>query len=139
MVLGVIGQNRLVTLAAGLLLIVDLGGLRTALGWLRRFGPTVGFVLLVSSLLTSFVKGEQSVKHIFELLDWKALSVTLLAGVAASVLCKQGMDLLEFRPELIIGLIVGSLAGVLLLHGIPVGPFVAAGMTGLILRALRDQ
>lgn len=137
MILGVLGHNRLVIFAAGLLLLVGTAGMGSVFERLQVHGPTVGFVLLVSSLLTSFVKGEQSVRSIFQLLDWELLIWTLAAGIAASVLCKQGMELLQGQPELIIGLIIGSLAGVLLLKGIPVGPFVAAGITGLVLRIFR--
>ena len=135
--LGVVGHNRLVVVAAGLLLLMELTGSRLAFTFLRRCGATLGFILLVSSLLTSFIVGEEPLCQIGALLEVEALVATLVAGIAASVLCKQGMELLKLKPGLIIGLIVGSLGGVLILKGVPVGPFVAAGMTGVVLRLLQ--
>ena len=35
----------------------------------------------------------------------------------------KGLDLLKVDPQLIVGLVIGSIFGILFMRGIPVGPF----------------
>jgi len=49
----------------------------------------------------------------------------------------QGLALLKSDPEMIVGLIAGSIIGIVLLRGIPVGPLMAAGIPSLFLQVSR--
>ena len=46
----------------------------------------------------------------------------------------KGLDLLKMDPQLIIGLVIGSIVGIVMLRGIPVGPLMAAGITAFLLK-----
>lgn len=37
------------------------------------------------------------------------------------------------QPDIIAGLLIGTIAGVALLRGVPVGPLIAAGLLSLVL------
>ena len=62
--------------------------------------------------------------------------VAIIGGVVAAYLCGQGLVLLQIRPEVVVGLVIGTVIGVSLLKGIPVGPLAAAGVTAVILNVL---
>lgn len=57
----------------------------------------------------------------------------IAGGAIAAFVCGQGVTLLAARPEVTVGLLLGTLVGVALLRGVPVGPLAAAGVTALIL------
>ena len=40
--------------------------------------------------------------------------------------------MLRFDPQLIVGMVVGSILGIVFLRGIPVGPLMAAGITVIL-------
>ncbi|HBR23969.1 MAG TPA: DUF441 domain-containing protein, partial [Firmicutes bacterium] len=47
-----------------------------------------------------------------------------------------GVNLLETNPQIAGGLVIGSILGVLLLKGIPIGPLAAAGMAAMLLKLI---
>ena len=40
--------------------------------------------------------------------------------------------MLKFDPQLIVGLVLGSILGIVFFRGIPVGPLMAAGITAIL-------
>ena len=59
--------------------------------------------------------------------------VAIAGGLLAAYLCGQGVILLQWKPEIMAGLVIGTLLGVAFLKGSPVGPLAAAGLTALLL------
>ena len=49
-------------------------------------------------------------------------------GILVAWLAGRGVPLMSTRPELVTGLLVGTIIGVAFLGGIPVGPLIAAGI-----------
>jgi uncharacterized membrane protein (DUF441 family) len=60
----------------------------------------------------------------------------VLCGLLASYLAGRGLNLLELNPELLLGLMLGSLLGVVFFRGVPQSPFVGAGLLFAILGVL---
>ncbi|BDY95248.1 hypothetical protein MUTS15_39050 [Escherichia coli] len=44
----------------------------------------------------------------------------------------RGVTLMGSQPQLVAGLLVGTVLGVALFRGVPVGPLIAAGLVSLI-------
>jgi uncharacterized membrane protein (DUF441 family) len=63
--------------------------------------------------------------------------LALLGGALATYMNGKGLDLLKVDPQLIIGLVIGSIFGILFMRGIPVGPLMAAGITAFLLKVFR--
>jgi uncharacterized membrane protein (DUF441 family) len=63
--------------------------------------------------------------------------VAVAIGAAGSWLAAEGISLLTARPEIMVGIILGSVLGVAFLGGIPAGPLVASGLAAIIFRYLR--
>ncbi|MGQ7111923.1 DUF441 family protein, partial [Escherichia sp. TWPC-MK] len=53
-------------------------------------------------------------------------------GVIVSWLGGRGVTLMGSQPQLVAGLLVGTVLGVALFRGVPVGPLIAAGLVSLI-------
>lgn len=44
----------------------------------------------------------------------------------------RGVELMQLKPEIIVGLMVGTILGVLVFRGMPVGPLAASGVTAML-------
>ncbi len=66
---------------------------------------------------------------IHSFLNWKSL-VAIAVGVIVSA--GGGVTLMGSQPQLVAGLLVGTVLGVALFRGVPVGPLIAAGLVSLI-------
>jgi uncharacterized membrane protein (DUF441 family) len=121
MTLGLVFNNNLVAAGAGSLLVLKLAKFHTLLQLLERRALDVGLLFLLVAVLAPFSLDKVGVKDIW-----------LIGGVTAAYVCGQGMVLLQVQSEIVVGLVVGTVIGVSLLRGIPVGPLAAAGVTALL-------
>jgi uncharacterized membrane protein (DUF441 family) len=46
----------------------------------------------------------------------------------------QGLNMLKLDPELMVGLVVGGIIGIVFFKGVPVGPLMAAGIAALFIK-----
>ncbi len=134
--LRLIGRNDLVVVSAGLLVILDYLRLEPVIRALERSGLRLGLILMISAVLTPYVTGEAGWAALKSGLTHTRGWVAILVGIATAYLAAGGVRLLKLHPEVAVGLFLGSIAGTVLLHGVPTGPLVAAGLVALILRFL---
>lgn len=134
--LGIGFNNNLVAAGAGSLLVLKLVKLQTVLVLLERRAIDIGLLFLLIAVLAPFSLDRIGVKDIWRTFQSFPGIVAIVGGVAAAYLCGQGMVLLQVRPEVVVGLVIGTVIGVSLLKGIPVGPLAAAGITALIFNLL---
>lgn len=133
-IIGLLGRSPIITTAACLLLIVKLIHLQRFLPIIEKRGLEFGVLFLTLAVLVPFASGKVQGKDIAAAFTSWTGWVALLGGAAATYLNSKGLDLLKFDPQLIIGLVVGSIVGIVALRGIPVGPLMAAGLTALMLK-----
>ena len=118
--LGFISHNTTVAISILVLIIVRVTPLNTFFPWIEKQGLTIGSgTLPASTLLHSFV-------------NWKSL-VAIAVGVFVSWLGGRGVTLMSSQPSLVAGLLVGTVLGVALVRGVPVGPLIAAGLVSLFI------
>ncbi len=134
--LGLAFNNNLVAASAGSLLVLKFIKLKTILFLLERRAVDIGLLFLLVAVLTPFALDKVKVGDIWKTFQSIQGVSAVIGGVIAAYLCGQGMVLLQVRPEIVIGLVVGTIIGVSLLKGIPVGPLAAAGVTAIILNLL---
>lgn len=135
-ILGVLARNGLIVSAAGILLVLDHLRLQALYPHLERRGLEVGLICMLVSVLVPLAAGRVTsveMRSIFTSLPGLA---ALAGGLTAAYISGQGVVLMQKRPEVIVGLVVGSVLGVLFLRGIPVGPLAAAGLAAMLLRLL---
>jgi len=133
-VVGLIGRSPIITTAACVLLILKLISLERFLPTVERRGLELGLLFLTMSVLVPFATERINLKDVTGVFTSIAGIVALLGGAIASYLNGKGLDLLKIDPQLVVGLVIGSIIGILFFRGIPVGPLMAAGITTIILK-----
>jgi uncharacterized membrane protein (DUF441 family) len=133
-IIGLIGRSPIITTAACILLVVKLIHLDRYLPTIERRGLEVGLLFLTMGVLVPFASERITYKEIISVFtSWPGI-IALTGGAIATYMNGKGLDLLKVDPQLIVGLVIGSIFGIIFLRGIPVGPLMAAGITALLLK-----
>lgn len=139
MALGVAARNSLIVTAAGIVLIMHTLRLDRFLPLLEKRGLEAGLIFLLMAVLVPFATGEVGWTEIRQsFTSWSGVA-SILGGLIAAVLSGYGVTLLQVKPEVIVGMVVGTIVGVVLFKGIPVGPLAAAGFTAILLALFRGS
>lgn len=134
---GIVGGNELVTVSAAVTLILQLTGLTEVFQFLDRHGVEVGVIFLMLGLLLPFATERMGLSETARSLFSPAGIISVIVGVAAAYLAAEGVSMLQTHPQMLIGLVVGSVLGVSYFGGIPAGPLVAAGMVALLYKLVK--
>ncbi|MOA41206.1 hypothetical protein D3C78_1631460 [compost metagenome] len=65
-------------------------------------------------------------------LHWKSL-LAIAIGILVAYLGGRGAILMTNQPTVVAGLLIGTVIGVALFKGVPVGPLIAAGILSLLI------
>jgi uncharacterized membrane protein (DUF441 family) len=133
-VVGLIGRSHIITTAACVLLIVKLVHLERWLPAIERRGLELGLLFLTMGVLVPFASNKISYREVLAVFTTWPGVLALLGGALATFMNGKGLELLKLEPRLIVGLVIGSILGILFLRGIPVGPLMAAGITAMLLK-----
>ncbi|SFN41476.1 DUF441 domain-containing protein [Xenorhabdus japonica] len=131
--LGIISHNMTVTLAMLFLLVVRITPLNQFFPWVEKYGLTMGILILTIGVMAPIASGKISTQEIFSsFLHWKSL-LAIAVGVLVSWLGSRGVVLMSSQPSTVAGLLVGTVLGVALFRGVPVGPLIAAGLLSIMI------
>ncbi|CAJ0996068.1 hypothetical protein SODG_003940 [Sodalis praecaptivus] len=131
-VLGIISHNNTVTVAILVLLIIRLTPMEQYFPWVEKQGLTIGIIILTIGILAPVASGTLSASTVLHsFLHWKSL-LAIVIGVLVSWLGGRGVSLMSSQPSVVAGLLVGTVLGVALFRGVPVGPLIAAGLLSLL-------
>jgi len=133
-IVGLIGRSPIIATAASMLLVLKLTALDRFFPTVERRGMELGLLFLTISVLVPFASEKVSWKDVIPLFTTLLGVLALTGGAVATYMNGKGLELLKAEPHLIVGLVIGSIIGIVLLRGIPVGPLMAAGITALILK-----
>lgn len=129
---GVLGGNDLVSVSAAVMLVLQLTGFGDVFTFLEQYGVDIGIIFLMLGLLLPFATEKLGLSATLRGLVSPAGLISLVIGTVTAYLAAQGVSMLQSHPEVLVGLLVGSVAGVYFLGGIPAGPLVAAGIAAVI-------
>ena len=131
--LGIFGRSNLVVTSACILLSLRYFSLdKLVLPVLEQRGLEIGLVLLMLHILTPIATEKLTRDDLFSVASLKGF-LALLAGALATKLNGDGLKLMNVNPEIIFGMTVGSVLGILFLRGTPCGPVMAAAVTAVFL------
>jgi uncharacterized membrane protein (DUF441 family) len=118
-------------LASIVLFTLKLIRLDNLLVVLDNFGIKIGLLFLLLSVMVPLVDGSISLVEIIK--SYKSITAffALISGLLATKVVGMGIVLLERDPELIVGMLLGSIIGIVFFDGVPTGPLVAAGLTAI--------
>lgn len=130
--LGLVSQNSAVTISAAVLLILQQTLLSKYIPFVDQYGLKIGIIILTIGVLSPLVSGRIALPEFAQLLNWKML-FSIVAGVLVAWLGGRGVSLMGSQPVLVTGLLIGTIIGVALFKGVPVGPLIAAGILSLVI------
>ncbi len=133
-IIGLIGRSNIIATAASLLLILKLTSLERFFPAVERRGLELGLLFLTMAVLVPFANEKISWKDVTPLFTTPYGIMALAGGAIATYMNGKGLDLLRLEPQMIVGLVIGSIFGIIFLKGIPVGPLMAAGITALFVK-----
>lgn len=132
--LGILAKSNLLPIAALILFTLKLLSFKAAFPILEDKGLEIGLLFLILSVLTPLITDPSALSDLIKLFKSPLGLLALLGGLLATKLNGMGLDLLESKPELIVGMVLGSLIGIAFLGGIPVGPLMAGGITAFFFK-----
>ncbi len=131
--LGFVSHNTTVAVSILVLIIIRVTPLSTFFPWVEKQGLSIGIIILTISVMAPIASGTlpaTTLLHSFA--NWKSL-VAIVVGVVVSWLGGRGVTLMGSQPQLVAGLLIGTVLGVALFRGVPVGPLIAAGLVSLLI------
>mgnify|MGYP000019269341 CR=1 FL=1 len=130
--LGALSHNTAVTVSVLVLIIVRITPLHHTFPWIEKQGLTVGIIILTIGVLAPVASGTLPPSNLFSaFLNWKSL-VAIGIGILVSWLGGRGVTLMSQQAGLVPGLLIGTILGVAIFRGVPVGPLIAAGLLSLL-------
>ncbi|MFV5382150.1 DUF441 domain-containing protein [Acinetobacter towneri] len=130
---GIFSQNTAVTIAAAVLIVFRITPLSEFFPLLQQHGLNLGIIILTIGVLTPIASGKLPGETILKsFLSWKSL-LAIAIGVFVAWLGGRGVKLMTNQPDVVAGLLIGTVAGVAVLRGVPVGPLIAAGILTLFI------
>ncbi|AWL28640.1 DUF441 domain-containing protein [Acinetobacter defluvii] len=130
---GIFSHNSAVTIAAAVLIVFRITPLSEYFYLLQNHGLNFGIIILTIGVLTPIASGKIPGDAILKsFLSWKSL-LAIAVGLLVAWLGGRGVKLMTNQPNIVAGLLIGTVAGVAILRGVPVGPLIAAGILSLII------
>ena len=131
--LGIISSNSAVTISMLVLLLLRVSGFHQVFPWLEKYGLTIGIIILTIGVMSPLASGKISLQVITEsFVNWKSL-LAIAVGMLVAFLGGRGASLMGANPTIVAGLLIGTVLGVALFKGVPVGPLIAAGILSLFI------
>lgn len=134
--IGIIARSNLIAIAACVLLILKFSRLNFIFPLLERRGLEVGLLFLLLSILVPIAQGVVTEKDLIYNMTSLPGILAIIGGAVATHMNSEGIKLLGERPEIIFGLVIGSIFGIVFFHGVPVGPLMAAGIAALYIEMI---
>ncbi|WP_347487997.1 DUF441 domain-containing protein [Desulfoscipio sp. XC116] len=136
LLVGIIARSNLIATAACVLLIIKFTNLNFIFSLLEKRGLEIGLLFLLLAILVPVASGKVTEKELLGTFTSLPGILAILGGALATHLNGEGLRLLQIDPEIIFGLLIGSVFGIVFLNGVPVGPLMAAGLTALFLETI---
>lgn len=132
LILGLFMKNESIAIASCALILLKLLKLNFLFPILENNGLKIGIIILTIGILSPIAAAKYSLMDIWVALKSPIGISAVIGGAIVILFTSKGYTLLSSEPIVVIPIIVGSILGIILFKGIPVGPLVAAGITVII-------
>ncbi len=129
---GAVGRNTMLVVAAALLLALRLVQGSARVRWIGGNGTTLGIFFMILALLAPIATDEIGLRHFTQELVSPAGIFAILLAAAGAYFGRRGVDHLQAQPQVLVGLVAGSILGTVFLRGVPTGPLILAGLVSLM-------
>ncbi|RKD31791.1 DUF441 family protein [Thermohalobacter berrensis] len=134
--LGLFAQNQSLAIASSLLILLKLLNLNFLFPKLEAYGLRIGIIILTTGILTPIAMGKYSIKDVLESIKSPIGLTALISGIIIIYFSGKGFKLLTLEPKVVIPIVFGSIIGLILFKGVPIGPLAAAGISVVIYNLL---
>lgn len=129
---GIFSQNNTIIIATALLIIFKMLPFQQPIfDFLQKDGLNIGILILTIAVLSPIASGKISGEMILKSFVSVQSLLAIAVGIFVAWLGGRGVKLMSAEPNVIAGLLIGTVAGVAFLRGVPVGPLIAAGILSL--------
>jgi uncharacterized membrane protein (DUF441 family) len=136
-VLGLMSKNAAVWIAAAGLMILRFLPSEQPLNWTNQYGLKIGIAILTMGVLAPIALGKITALNLLDTLKSGLGIAAIFVGLGVAYLGGRGAGLLTAQPHIVTGLLIGTILGVALFRGVPVGPLIAAGILALFADTLK--
>jgi len=131
--LSLLVHNTAVTISIAILLLLKVTPLSQFFPYVEKQGLTLGIIILTVGVMAPLASGSLPASTLLKsFLDWKSL-LAIVVGIVVSWLGGRGVALMSSQPTIVGSLLIGTIIGVSLFRGVPVGPLIAAGLVSLFI------
>lgn len=111
---------------------MELLQFRQVLLIIDRKGIQIGLLFLTVTALVPLARGI-TLKQAFTSFTTSTGLYAIIGGILGAYLNAQGISLIQLKPEIVPGIILGIIICVIFFGGVPVGPVMAAGFTAILI------
>jgi uncharacterized membrane protein (DUF441 family) len=135
-IISFITKNKNLGIAALIVFAVSISGSEKLVNAVEKYCMDIGMIFLMMWMLIPLIKMETSNGGGFKSLLTLNGAVSFLAGVVVVLLAAKGVDFTKGSADVLSGVVIGSIVGVSLLGGVPVGPLIASGIAYEIVKLI---
>lgn len=142
LILAMLGKNNSLAISvSGLiffLLVGRLGGefekiSQSLLLFLDKHGLQAGLILLVMGILAPFARGGIDMALMMNTLKTYKGIIGIIAGMVVAIFASKGGYLLTIEPTIVTAVVMGTILGIIIFKGYPVGPLIGSGLAYLMI------
>ena len=101
---------------------------------LDESGIKLGLLILLLAVLSPLASGKLGLAEIVNSYRSVIGFMALISGLLATQIVGLGIKLLDSQPQLVAGILLGAIVGIVFFDGVPVGPLLAGGLTAMFYR-----
>lgn len=135
-ILSFITKNKNLGIAALIVFVVSLSNSGKAIAFIEKYFMDIGMIFLMMWMLIPLLKMDNSTSSGFKSLLTLNGVVSFIIGMVVVVLAAKGVSFTKGSADVLTGVVLGSIVGVSLLGGVPVGPLIASGIAFEIVRLI---
>ncbi|QQP82584.1 DUF441 domain-containing protein [Pediococcus acidilactici] len=102
-------------------------------------GINWGVTIISVAILVPIATGRIGIMDLINSFKSPVGWIAVACGILVSLLSYQGVGFLSASPEVTVGLVMGTIIGVVFMNGIAAGPIIASGIAYLIIQLLQIQ
>lgn len=137
LILAMIGKNNSLALAVSSLIVFYLLGhvggemkkvSHSLLVFLNNYGLKIGVIILMMGVLAPFALGELDIiSMLYSFKTYKGF-IGITAGILVAIFGAKGGYLLDVEPTIVTSVVIGTILGIVVFKGYPVGPLIGSGI-----------
>lgn len=135
-ILSLFAKNKNMSIASIIILAITFINNEKPLDFIEKYFLDLGMIFLMMWMLIPIIKsGNSIIADMKNLLNINGI-VSLISGIIVVVLAAKGIGFLKGSVDVMSGVIIGSIVGIALLGGAPVGPLIASGIAYEIVKII---